>query len=479
MFISWKRLVLAVAVVVGFLAYLYFVADFGRSRLADAGTQVRQSQARRILIGDLQQLLSDAESGHRGFLLTGDPRYLEPLQYAGERVNQTADELVASYEGEDPDVLESARRLRYVAGEKLGELNASVALYRGQGPEAALSLARTGAGEKVMEKFRNLARAVRDYEAVRVERALHEWRRQLSIVGWMNLGASVLNIALLTLAGFVVFRDIRRRSELARELERERTELANESQARAKELTEVYGYLQRVQEDERFRLSRGLHDELGGLLLAARMDVSWLQRHTQSPPEAIQERLMRVQKTLDEGINLKRRVVEELRPSLLDNMGLLAALRWQMEESCGRAGLKCIENFPDTEPQLLPNAAIALFRVVQEAMVNIVKHAKAKTVEVSLSQTPTELLLTVRDDGIGIPPGDYLKPQAHGLSGMMHRIYVLGGQLSVERGARGGTEVRVRVPLANVLAPASSQDPNLSGKYRRLSTTTTQASVAK
>jgi signal transduction histidine kinase len=157
-------------------------------------------------------------------------------------------------------------------------------------------------------------------------------------------------------------------------------------------------------------------------------------------------------------------------------MGLLAALRWQMEESCGRAGLTCTENFPDTEPGLLPNAAIALFRVVQEAMVNIVKHAKAKTVEVSLSQTSTELLLTIRDDGVGIPPGDYLKPQAHGLSGMMHRIYVLGGQLAVERGPRGGTEVKVRVPLANVLAPPS-QDPNLSGKYRRLNTSTT--TVAK
>jgi signal transduction histidine kinase len=468
MFISWKRLVLAVAVMVGFLAYLYSIADFGRSRLEDAGTAVRLSQARRILIGDLQQLLSDAESGHRGYLLTGDPRYLEPLEYAEQRVNETADELVASYEGENADVLESAQTLRYVTGERIGELKASVALYREQGPEAALALTRTDSGEHAMEKFRNLARAVRDYEAVRVDGALHEWRHELEVVGWLNVGASLLNVALVALAAGIVLRDIRRRSEQARDLERERGELASESKARAKELTEVYGYLQRVQEDERFRLSRGLHDELGGLLLAARMDISWLQRHTDAGSEVIQERLGRVQKTLDEGINLKRRVVEELRPSLLDNMGLLAALRWQMEESCGRAGLKCTEHFPETEPPLLPNAAIALFRVVQEAMVNIVKHAKATAVDVSLSQTDTELLLTVRDDGVGIPPGDYLKPQAHGLSGMMHRIYVLGGQLSVERGPRGGTEVRVRVPLANVLAPASAQDPNVSGRYRKL-----------
>ena len=93
----------------------------------------------------------------------------------------------------------------------------------------------------------------------------------------------------------------------------------------------------------------------------------------------------------------------------------------------------------------------------------------------SLSQTPVELVLTVRDNGVGIPPGDHLKPQAHGLSGMMHRVYVLGGQMSVERGARGGTEVRVRVPLANVLAPAAGQDPNLSGRYRKLQTVSATA----
>jgi signal transduction histidine kinase len=212
------------------------------------------------------------------------------------------------------------------------------------------------------------------------------------------------------------------------------------------------------------------------LLLAARMDVSWLQRHADAAV-TIRGAPGRVQKTLDEGINLKRRVVEELRPSLLDNMGLLAALRWQMEESCGRAGLKCTEKFPESEPPLLPNAAIALFRLVQEAMVNIVKHAKATEVEVSLMQTPTELVLTVRDNGVGIPPGDHLKPQAHGLSGMMHRVYVLGGQMSVERGVAGGTEVRVRVPLANVLAPASGQDANLSGRYRTLVQTAPAAAL--
>ena len=285
------------------------------------------------------------------------------------------------------------------------------------------------------------------------------------------MGASLLNMALVALAGGIVFRDIRRRAEQAQQLERERAELTSESKARAKELTEVYGYLQRVQEDERFRLSRGLHDELGGLLLAARMDVSWLQRHARrardNDPGAPEPRAEDARRGHQPQAPRGRGAAAEpagqhgaaRRPALADG-GIL----WPRRAEVHR------EVPGDPSRALLPNAAIALFRVVQEAMVNIVKHAKATEVEVSLSQTPTELVLTVRDNGIGIPPGDHLKPQAHGLSGMMHRVYVLGGQMSVERGVAGGTEVRVRVPLANVLAPAAGQDPNLSGRYRTLQT---------
>ena len=104
-----------------------------------------------------------------------------------------------------------------------------------------------------------------------------------------------------------------------------------------------------MQEQERSQLARGLHDELGGLLLAARMDVSWLQQHAaDSDPDTRRHRLARVIEVLDQGIDLKRRVVEELRPTLLDNMGFIAAIRWQMDETCGRGGLQCTRRLPGT-----------------------------------------------------------------------------------------------------------------------------------
>ena len=464
--VPWRPLGIAVLLVLGFLFSLFLIAEFGRTHLKDAAEQVRQSQARRILVGDLQQLLTDAESGQRGFLISGEPRYLEPMTYAAKRINQIADELVASYAEEDPAIGESVRRLRYVAGEKMGEMNASVALARENGPAAALALTRTEAGQETMERFRTLARAITDYEAARVDQALITWQRELAFVRLLNVVATSINIALVLMAVGVVFRDLRRRVRDGASLKARHDELERESTARTAELNQLYGHLQTMQEEERARLSRGLHDELGGVLLAARMDVSWLQRHWGDGEKTALERLARIQKALDEGIDLKRRVVEELRPTLLDNMGLVAALRWQLDESCRRSGLKCTEKFPEDEPTFSRAGAISLFRVVQEALTNVVKHAKATEVEVALEIAGDDVLLYIRDDGIGVQPDATQRAKAHGLAGMRQRISVLGGTLQVDRAPGGGTEIRVRLPLANVV---EGEDTARSGRYKTMS----------
>src|SRR6202042_2556917 len=123
-------------------------------------------------------------------------------------------------------------------------------------------------------------------------------------------------------------------------------------------------------------LSRELHDELGGLLVAARMDLSWLQQRLPTADPAIEQRFKRIHDSLSAGVDLKRRVVEELRPTLLDNMGLFTALRWQYKETCRRNGLRCTETIPENEMKFSPDAAIGVFRIAQEALTNILKHAE-------------------------------------------------------------------------------------------------------
>ena len=137
--------------------------------------------------------------------------------------------------------------------------------------------------------------------------------------------------------------------------ERER-QLEREVEERTRELVALSTHLQSVAEREKASLARELHDELGGLLVGARMDISWAEQHLAAGDIDMKQRLNRVQQNLSAGIDLKRRIIEELRPTLLDNVGFIAALRWQFKETCARAGLNCTEYFPDEEPKFTSDA---------------------------------------------------------------------------------------------------------------------------
>jgi signal transduction histidine kinase len=201
-----------------------------------------------------------------------------------------------------------------------------------------------------------------------------------------------------------------------------------------------------LSEREKSELARKLHDELGGLLTAAKMDLSWLQARLEGV--AIQERLAQLGSVLDEAMDLKRRVVEELRPSLLDHFGLPTALRTYVESTCAKAGLTAQIVIEHTCESMSKDTTIALFRVVQEGLSNIIRHAHAKTVKLELSGDERHCIVTLVDDGHGF---DARSPQfrwSHGLMGMRQRAEALGGRLDIESRVGGGTRVRVEIPLS-------------------------------
>ena len=316
---------------------------------------VRRAQVQLARVVDLYVLLMNAESGYWGYLLTGDPRYLEPLHRADGRIQLLGNELAATYRGEDERVGAAIRQLGTAARERMDQMESSVAVYNLEGPVAGIRVANSASRHATMAWFRELAGITRDYERALMERSLANLERELLVAGRLNLATLLIGLLLAALAAIALIRNVRQRAEAAAQLERQHDELKTQFDAQATELTDLARHLQHVQEEERARLSRGLHDELGGILLAARMDVTWMQRHWHRSPKAhsVRQRLARMcGSALDQGIDLKRRVVEELRPTLLDTMGLLAALRWQSEETCKRANLRCTENYPDEEPQL-------------------------------------------------------------------------------------------------------------------------------
>jgi signal transduction histidine kinase len=453
----WRLFGLTTLLVVLFLVCLFLVAEAGRTRMHAAAEEMQRTMARQLMVAQLRERIAEAGLVFKSFLLTGQPESLEPLRIAGTRINDAADALVASYIGEPPEVAATARNLRYLAAVQTGAMTTTIKVYATQGHAAALQLARSQdqRTDPILQVLQ-VAEQLEVYEAARMREARVNWQIETVSVGRLAAIATIANILLVVSAMLMAHATIRRHRELTGQIARRRDELEMEATARAAELNDVYGRLQMVQEQERSQLARGLHDELGGLLLAARMDVTWLVQHAaEASTDSRQRRLHRIQDVLDQGIDIKRRVIEELRPTLLDNMGLVAALRWQLDETCGRAGIRCAGHFPEQEPTLEPRTSIALFRVLQEALLNVQKHSGARHVDVTLEFSDSHVLLVVADDGKGVGVAALAKPQAHGLAGMKYRIAAVGGTLRIGVSPEGGTEVRALVPRAAHSADAA------------------------
>lgn len=211
---------------------------------------------------------------------------------------------------------------------------------------------------------------------------------------------------------------------------------------RTEELSTLSTSLLRMMESERSKLAKELHDELGGLITAAKMDMAWLQSHIGGSLDAASEEKFRsVMQMLNQAMMLKRRVVESLRPSLLDHFGLPVALRSHFEEQCRVASIECVVTLPEEVPDLEPAVQLTLFRVAQEALANILARGGARNVELVIESEGEGYLLTIGDDGTAMDAA-----QVRGLSGMRHRLMGAGGQLQVDGVPGQGNRIRAFVP---------------------------------
>jgi hypothetical protein len=212
------------------------------------------------------------------------------------------------------------------------------------------------------------------------------------------------------------------------------------------EVSSLSAFLQTHYEREKARLARELHDQLGGILTPAKMDLAWLQGRLGEDP-VYAKRMARLAALIDQGIDLKRRVIEDLHPSLLDHLGLATAVQWFAEEACKAANMECHVDGSRAGGRLAPDLEIAMYRIVQESVANAVRHSQAKHVEVTLERADNGLRVTVRDDGVGIENLDSARKQAHGLAGMSQRMRALNGSLQVTSKRGEGTRIEAFLPL--------------------------------
>ncbi len=431
-----------------FLVGPIYYAATAQSRLTAAYDRMHASLLRQDALSEFMALIAEAESAERDFLLTGDNSYLHPE--AADRIGPALGRLQAAY-GITGVAPAEMRELQGLTDDKLHELRDTLTQLRASGNGVPSHAARTAAGRQTTERISKLVANLRQRESAELAAATARWRSQLTHTRWMTAAGAFINIGLLLLAARLVYAEMRRRAQQATDLRDQKQELERQVAERTAELTALSTHLQGVSEQEKSALSRELHDELGGLLVAARMDLSWLQQRLPATDAAIQQRFQRIHESLSAGVDLKRRVVEELRPTLLDNMGLFSALRWQFKETCRRAGLRSSETFPEIELQVNPDAAIGVFRVAQEALTNILKHAEAKSADLSVQVEDEMFILRIADDGKGIPSGRLKITTSHGLAAMRHRIEALDGTWEIGRSASGGTCILASIPMRRML----------------------------
>jgi signal transduction histidine kinase len=448
-------LALPPVLLIGFLIGLFFLAAAGQARLNMTNERAHRSQLREQALNEFAGRITDAESAQRGYLLTGESAYLTPYAAAVAQVDQGLDRLHDAY-GDDAGSAEF-HQLRVLTGKELGELEDGVALFKKRGDSPAASIVGTDVGKRTMDSIVAIVGNMRSEEAAEAAAANAEWRKDYRLSRWVSAAGAILNIGLVVLAIRLVYSDMRRRARQSAALRDQKLELERQVEARTSELTELSTHLQGVSEQEKSALSRELHDELGGLLVAARMDLSWLQQRIPTADPNIEQRFKRIHDSLSAGVDLKRRVVEELRPTLLDNMGLFTALRWQFKETCRRTGLRCTETIPEFEQKFTPDAAIGVFRVAQEALTNILKHSEAKSADLFIAIEGNTLTLCISDDGKGIPRARLGISTSHGLVSMRHRIAGLGGTWDLSTPASGGTVVTARIPMARMLPQSVPQ----------------------
>lgn len=216
------------------------------------------------------------------------------------------------------------------------------------------------------------------------------------------------------------------------------------------QLAELTAHVDTVKEKERTHIAREIHDDLGGNLIAIKMALALLTRRLPPDDPSLFEKANYVESLVDRTIETVHRIAGDLRPGVLD-FGLVDAIAWQAKEFEKQLGIPCEFSSNEKEIDLDLDQATALFRIFQEALTNIAKHAKASTVNVQLIRTNLYVRLEIADNGVGIEIADRAKPKSFGIRGMVERSIAMGGSLSVSTAPKGGTIVAVKVPLIEAL----------------------------
>ena len=440
--LKFPKIVISMMLAVLAVAGLILINEASFRSSTDAVEDMQEAQLTRGALNDLIQTILDAETGQRGYLLTGDVRYLEPYDKAMAQVNQQLDilrQIFTPYKGQLTEFGIMSRQI----SRKLAELDLSVRMRRENKEEAWRFVLSTDVGKELMQSIREQTAKLASASIRNMEQGQVQIKRTLLL--------SRIGVAILAMMGLLAFcmylmqtrallnSGIREKESL----KRERDQLDLQVRERTANLAELATHLQNVREDERGHLARELHDELGALLTAAKLDVARLKSRLGTTLPEANERLTHLTTTLNSGIALKRRIVEDLRPSSLSHLGLVASLEILAREFEERSEIAITTDLETVD--MAGSVQLTVYRLVQESLTNMGKYAEATEAVVSLQNMDGYISVEVKDNGKGFDI-DKIGSLSHGISGMRHRVEAAGGRLTVSSGPSSGTRISAVLP---------------------------------
>lgn len=394
-----------------------------------------------------QLMLYQSESAQRAFLYTDNKEYLKPINRNEAQIISTLAKL-RNMVVDNPSQLKLVDLILKLAEEKIAVINKSIAIQQMGQKDAARALVVSGQGKQLMEELdQQISRFLLQEKQLLTQRR-QKWTDAQAVLRWGFAAIFFINALLLLAGAMTIMRDMSgKRAELLR-LDERAAVLASEAEQRAAELSALTAHLLRIQEDERRTIARELHDELGGTLSAVKMDIL-MGRDAASKrgDEKSVARLQRAHAAIDSGIQFTRRMIEDLRPTLLDNLGFEAALRSMTEQFSERTGCTCAISLPEGELNLTSTQSTTLYRICQEALTNVMKYAKAKKVTIALTGDGSQWKLLLADDGVGLEATRQHRFISHGLIGMRERLVALGGTFDIRGEAGRGTTLTATFPV--------------------------------
>lgn len=401
----------------------------------------------------LKEHIVDAENGVLGYLVTQNDSYLRLYTSSLSLLRQDIANIRKHYSGYQPNERVLLTRLDVLIQQRMANLDAVLQAFRSDSPLQLRDL--MNADRRVIDEIRQIRNTLRRLLVERHEKAMAQSLRGLNLMEGVVYFLGISTITLLIVWFATTQRQQRLRNEFDQFLLERNLALEMQVQKRTEELVALAGYLSNARETEKANLARELHDELGALLTAAKHDASWVERKFPENIEpAVRERMARLQQNLSSVIGLARSLINNLRPAMLHDLGLLTALRNLADEFTNSSDIKVKADLPDKEINLPEPMALAIFRIVQEAFTNSRKYAKATVVNLELFEEDGTLILNLYDNGVGFDPNSPTIAR-HGLAGMKHRVQMLKGNIDIVTSPGKGVLISVEIPIP---APGALQN---------------------